>query len=575
MSGLVEGAVVGALVGKLVNEIIDATKTAGEFKPLLKRIESKIRLLRPEMEKMEELLQKLDRGQENKEFAALLVKGTTLVKKCSKVQSWNYCKRVKCSKLLSKLDESISSYCEINVALQTNRTATQTLVVAEDLSRRFDEYISTGRGNVNESELGLSVSCGLHRPPEYTVGLEMPLKEVKMKLLAGEVKVLVVFGPGGCGKTTLAKKLCEDSDIKDKYGRNIFFVTLSNVPNKMALNQLKSIYVDVDLKPKLVILDDVWLKSDHHIDDLSSGISNLKILVTSRFRLPRFQPQYELKLLNDEDAKKLFCHEVSFGNDSDNMPEDDDLVNKIVKCCNGFPLALSVVGKSLKGQHWTVWRTRAEEMSKGQAFPDSEEVLLNCLSTSLDDLDSVLKESFLDLGSFPEDARIPAAALVDVAVELYRQDEDGLYALRNLFQLHVRNLVNMLATREDASKVGGFCNEHFVTQHDLLRQLAIWVNNRLAPVEERARLFIDIAGNDVPVDFRTLEYTSSSARLVSITTEVDKLFMGRQMFWIKKLGVELANKVIVQLHMFGAFMEDKVASYMKCSLVAMEEEIGT
>lgn len=76
-----------------------------------------------------------------------------------------------------------------------------------------------------------------------------------------------------------------------------------------------------------------------------------------------------------------------------------------------------------------------------------------------------------------------------------------------------------LLNREDAGKVGGFCNEHFVTQHDLLRQLAIFESNQ-APVEERQRLFIDITENDVPVNFQTLENKPGSARLVSITTGI-------------------------------------------------------
>lgn len=126
---------------------------------------------------------------------------------------------------------------------------------------------------------------------------------------------------------------------------------------------------------------------------------------------------------------------------------------QLLKICNGLPLALTVVGSSLKGQHWTVWETRVAEMLEGHTFLDSEEVVRNLLRTSLDDLDVILRETFLDLGAFPEDARIPAAALVDISVELYKEDKHGLYALRNLsrlqllFQLQLRHLVSMLVTR--------------------------------------------------------------------------------------------------------------------------------
>ncbi|CAM8918848.1 unnamed protein product [Rhodiola kirilowii] len=543
MAGLIEGAVVGKLVGRLCDEISDVTTTAGEFKTLLKSIEKTITSLKPEIERIEELLEGLNPGKEYEDFAALLEEGTILVKKCSQVGFWNFYSRYEYSKHLSKLNKSIYDYCKTQLPIQTKRITLETLAETKHLSKRFDECINIGRINANENGLGLSVSCGLDKPPTHTFGLEIPLQELKMKLLDNEVKVLVVCGHGGCGKSTLVKKLCADTDIKGIFGENIYFLTVSNMPNKLELNQLKTICKPVDSKPKLVILDDVWLESDGIIDYFSKDISDLKILVTSRFALPRFHHRYQMKLLNVEDAKKLFWHAVSFENDSCDIP-DEDLVNKIVKICNGSPLALTVVGRSLKGQHWTIWQTRVAEMEKGQTFLDSEKVVLNCLSMSLYDMDSFLKQSFLDLGAFPEDMRIPAAALVDISRELYKEDEHGIHALKNLFQLHMRNLVEMIITREDASKVDGFCNEHFVTQHDLLRQLAIFENNK-APVIKRARLFIDITGNDVPMNFRSLANKSSSARLVSITTDetFTSKWMDMQLPKAEVLILNLTSKV--------------------------------
>ncbi|KAM2448704.1 hypothetical protein EV2_019149 [Malus domestica] len=52
-------------------------------------------------------------------------------------------------------------------------------------------------------------------PPSVTVGLDLPLKELKMKLLKDErVSTLVLTAAGGCGKTTLAKKFCRDQEVK-------------------------------------------------------------------------------------------------------------------------------------------------------------------------------------------------------------------------------------------------------------------------------------------------------------------------------------------------------------------------
>lgn len=52
----------------------------------------------------------------------------------------------------------------------------------------------------------------------------------------------------------------------------------------------------------------------------------------------------------------------------------------------------------------------------------------------------------MDLGSFPEDHRIPVTALIDMWMELYKLVEDR-YAIVNLNDLSNRNLVNLVITR--------------------------------------------------------------------------------------------------------------------------------
>ena len=53
----------------------------------------------------------------------------------------------------------------------------------------------------------------------------------------------------------------------------------------------------------------------------------------------------------------------------------------------------------------------------------------------------------MDLGSFPEDQRIPAAALIDMWAELYELDEDGIQAIANLQELTIRNLASLVMAR--------------------------------------------------------------------------------------------------------------------------------
>lgn len=62
-----------------------------------------------------------------------------------------------------------------------------------------------------------------------------------------------------------------------------------------------------------------------------------------------------------------------------------------------------------------------------------------------------------------------------------------------------------------------FYDECFVTQHDLLRELAIY-HAKFDPVDRRKRVNIEICGNDLPKWWRERKYQPMKARLLSIST---------------------------------------------------------
>ncbi|KAJ6288574.1 hypothetical protein OIU76_024541 [Salix suchowensis] len=128
----------------------------------------------------------------------------------------------------------------------------------------------------------------------------------------------------------------------------------------------------------------------------------------------------------------------------------------------------------------------------------------------------VAKECFMDLGSFPEDQRIPATTLIDMWAELYTLDEDD--AIANLHELSDRNLIEVLVTRKDANEDDGSYNEHFVTQHDLLRELAIRECNSKG-IEHRKRVILEINENKIPEWLTEQNELSIRAKLLSISTD--------------------------------------------------------
>ena len=121
---------------------------------------------------------------------------------------------------------------------------------------------------------------------------------------------------------------------------------------------------------------------------------------------------------------------------------------QIVRGCGGFPLALKVIGGSLRGQHPHVWKRRLMDLSDGQCFFNSEtDMLLASLQKSLEfPKDKItIKECFMDLGAFPDNERIPAAALIDMWAELYELDEYA--AIANLLELTTQNLASLVMER--------------------------------------------------------------------------------------------------------------------------------
>lgn len=96
-----------------------------------------------------------------------------------------------------------------------------------------------------------------------------------------------------------------------------------------------------------------------------------------------------------------------------------------------------------------------ERLQKQSILESDSTDLLFRLQQSLDILETKFsvneKECFMDLGLFPEDQRIPVAALIDMWVELYNLNEDGTNAMSIIHDLTTRNLINVIVTRYMAS----------------------------------------------------------------------------------------------------------------------------
>ncbi|XP_016651749.1 PREDICTED: probable disease resistance protein At5g66900 isoform X1 [Prunus mume] len=550
---LIGGAVLGTLFSELYERLEKLIIKNFKYKKILNDFKSSLDSLKPVIDQIEEYNRELDHPeQELKDLKEVMEKGIELVGKCFEVRKWQFYEKNKYANKLVELDKSLQALLR-RLHVQSIRDVKENSVSARSMKKdlsRIEPMLSRIESSlVLQNQAKTEAWCAAPELPLLVVGLDFPLKELKRKLLnlKDGVSMLVLTAPGGCGKTTLATTFCQDQEVKDTFRDNIFFVTVSSNPNLERIVQelhrcrgskvptlgnevnavkwLHHFLKEQGQNPLLLVLDDVWSGSESLLEKFDQfKMPNYKLLVTSRSEFRGFGSPYSLQSLDYHNAMKLFHHSASLGDKSSLIPQD--LSRQMVERCKGFPLAIKVLGRSLCGQPIEIWKKRVIEWSRGSTVHDSEAELLLCLQSSLEALDkemAIIKECFLDLGSFPEDQRIPAAALIDIWGELYDLDEDT-ECIANLYELTKRSLANLVVTRKENMEGDEYYNEHFVTQHDILRELAIYYS-KLEPAEQRTRLIIDIRGNKPPKWWREQKHQLMKARLLSIST--DGVFSGK------------------------------------------------
>ncbi|KAK7818243.1 putative disease resistance protein [Quercus suber] len=300
------GAGFGQVLTSLRETVKDVVRNARQFKRILKRFGSTLDLLAQAVEDIERSNQR--RGcavEKTQSLIEEITKGRELVLKCLQIPWWNLTREI-----VSGIWESMDS----TRSMETPR-----------------------------------VSCAVREPPVFTVGFDMPMKELKTLLLKEEVQLLRLTAPGGCGKTTLVKMLCQDKEIKGTFKENILFVNVSKTPNvkvivqilfshkglqpmfeiqsdEDAIEQLQQLLEHIGSDPILLILDDVWLGSESLPEKFGFKIPNHKIMVTSRTAFPRYKFTYNLNPLNDKDAMTLFRHSASL-QDGSSKPLGGNIIN--------------------------------------------------------------------------------------------------------------------------------------------------------------------------------------------------------------------------------------------------------
>ncbi|KAK2967386.1 hypothetical protein RJ640_002166 [Escallonia rubra] len=233
--------------------------------------------------------------------------------------------------------------------------------------------------------------------------------------------ILVIYGMGGIGKTTIAKiaynlnfhRFDSSSFVANVKQHSEQFNGILELQNQVLSNILKgekgrlynvhegSIKINQAICSKrvLVVLDDVD-KLDQFDALLGTQVfyPGSKIIITTRredlLRAHAAHTVHRVEILGcDESLELLSWH--AFGQDHpvDGYVEQSE---RLVRHCNGLPLALQVLGSSLQGKSKDIW---VDALSKLEEIPhtDIQKVLEISYDTLQDDND---KNLFLHIACF-------------------------------------------------------------------------------------------------------------------------------------------------------------------------------
>ncbi|XP_035837573.1 putative disease resistance RPP13-like protein 1 isoform X2 [Helianthus annuus] len=269
--------------------------------------------------------------------------------------------------------------------------------------------------------------------PSSIVGRQAQKEELVQQLLlpAEEAcdrnySIVPILGMGGVGKTTLARLLYNEEQVKDHFEVKAWvcvsdefdsFRISKEIFQSMAkkeisdFNELQEALRDhLTGKRFLLVLDDVWSERREDWETLVRPFYTCapgsKIIVTTRkdklLKILGYNPlNKQLESLSYDDALSLFAvHALGVRNFDSHLslkPHGEGIVKK----CNGLPLALIALGTSL--------RTKEDEDSWKEVLESEiwklpvEDEIIPALRLSYHDLSGPLKQLFAYCSLFPKD----------------------------------------------------------------------------------------------------------------------------------------------------------------------------
>ncbi|XP_057502276.1 disease resistance protein RPP13-like [Actinidia eriantha] len=348
---------------------------------------------------------------------------------------------------------------------------------------------------------------------EIIVGFKADVDLLMSELMKDESHrcVVSIVGMGGLGKTTIARKLYNTNNLRDKF-KFSGWVSVSKDYNvgdllrriikslktsttkeefemleKMKEEDLESYLRNLLNEGRyLVVLDDIWdvrawASLRGAFPDNRNGS---RIIITTREKVVanlRNERTYvhELPFLGEVESWELFCKKVlpncnEVDDKNSRIPPDlESMAKDMVKKCRGLPLAIVVLGGVLSTKHPDEW-PNVQKYFWRYVSEDHNVDVHQIFALSFNNLPYHLKFCFLYLGLFPEDTIVDAKQLyrmwvAEGFIKLGNESEE--VAAEYLKALIDKSLIQIV-NRRDSIIIS--CRIH-----DLLRDFAIQKSKEL------------------------------------------------------------------------------------------------
>nr|XP_027095398.1 disease resistance protein RPM1-like [Coffea arabica] len=311
---------------------------------------------------------------------------------------------------------------------------------------------------------------------------------------------------GGLGKTTLVKKVYDDAAVKKQFQSHAWITVSRNFQFSVIIkNLIQQLYNEIrqPVPPQvesmdvltlsefvrdflqerryILVLDDVWSIDAWEAVKCVLPDCNItsRVVLTTRIAdvasascLGSLDFVYKMEPLSDKESWTLFCNRTFQSNDC--PPNLEEVAKKILKKCEGLPLAIVAIGVVLalkdmeKTDEWEMILHGFGGEADGSGKLDR---IKRVLLLSYNDLPYYLKSCLLYLSIYPEDYPIDVDDILLKWIALGFVEEKERITSTDIAMRYMKELINRSLIQVKSSFADGRLETCGL--HDFLREIIV------------------------------------------------------------------------------------------------------